>query len=122
VGRLRVLLVDDEPTILRAYKRALGGHDVALASDGTEALAAIHQRSDFDLVLCDITMPAMNGMQLFEHVRRESPALAARFVFATAGSTQRYVEDFLATVPNRVLEKPFEMRILRDLIAALQAG
>jgi CheY-like chemotaxis protein len=121
MGRLRVLLIDDEPTILRAYKRAFSAcHDVVFASDGREALETIRERSEFDLVVCDITMPVMNGLLLFERVRSECPRLAERFVFATAGSPQRHVEDFLATVPNRVLEKPFEMRLLRELVAGLQ--
>jgi CheY-like chemotaxis protein len=121
MGCLRVLLVDDEPTILRAYKRALAGHDVAMAADGLEALATIRGRSDFDLILCDITMPEMNGVQLYEQVRRECPWLAEKFVFATAGSTQGHVDQFLATVTNHVLEKPFEIRALRDLVEALQS-
>jgi CheY-like chemotaxis protein len=64
-------------------------------------------------------MPTMSGMQLFEHVRENEPALAARFVFATRGATQKSVEQFLASIPNLVLEKPFEMRVLRELVADL---
>lgn len=120
MARLRVLLVDDEPNILRAYKRTLGAHDIEMACDGAVALAAIRASDDFDLVVCDITMPEMNGMQLFEHVRSERPLLAERFVFATAGSTQVHIEEFLARVPNRVLEKPFELRVLRELVCELQ--
>jgi CheY-like chemotaxis protein len=119
---LRVLLVDDEPHILRAYRRALRGHDIAVANDGAEALALIRASGGFDLVVCDVTMPAMNGVQLFERVRSECPALAARFVFATAGSTHGDAERFLASLPNRVLEKPFEVRVLRELVAALQVA
>jgi CheY-like chemotaxis protein len=120
-ARLRILLVDDEPNILRAYKRTLRGeHDLIFAADGAEALTAITAQADFDLVLCDVSMPTMSGMQLFEHVRKHVPALAERFVFATGGATQKSVEEFLAAIPNLVLEKPFEMRVLRQLVADLQ--
>lgn len=120
-ARLRVLLVDDEPNILRAYKRTLGNdHDLVTAAHGEEALAAITACGDFDLVLCDVSMPTMSGIQLFEHVRSLAPALAERFVFATGGATQKSVEHFLASIPNLVLEKPFDMRILRQLVADLQ--
>jgi CheY-like chemotaxis protein len=122
MARLRVLLVDDEPAILRAYQRVLRGHDVALANDGAEALAAIRAHETFDLVVCDITMPEMNGVQLFERVCSERPALACRFVFATAGSTHDHIERFLANVPNRVIEKPFELRVLRELIDTLASA
>ena len=64
-------------------------------------------------------MPTMSGMQLFEKVRESAPSLAERFVFATGGATQKSVEQFLASIPNLVLEKPFEMRVLRDLVADL---
>jgi signal transduction histidine kinase len=119
-ARLRILMIDDEPNILKSYKRALGAsHDLVFASHGQEALEAICTNGDFDLVVCDVSMPTMSGMQLFEHVRENEPALAARFVFATGGATQKSVEQFLASIPNLVLEKPFEMRVLRELVADL---
>jgi len=120
-ARLRILLIDDEPNILKAYKRAIGnGHDLVFAAHGEEALIAIASHGDFDLVICDVSMPTMSGMQLFEIVRDKTPALASRFVFATGGATQKSVEQFLAAIPNLVLEKPFEMKVLRELIADLQ--
>lgn len=119
--RLRLLFVDDEANILRSYKRAFGKlHDVVTVTSGKEALAAIEERPDFDLVICDLSMPAMSGMQLFQIVKECYPALADRFVFATGGSSQRELEDFLRSIPNRVLEKPFDLGVLRALLAELQ--
>ena len=119
-ARLRILLIDDEPNILKSYKRAIGAaHDLVFAHHGEEALDAIRTHGDFDLVVCDVSMPTMSGMQLFETVREKVPHLAARFVFATGGATQKSVEHFLASIPNLVLEKPFEMRVLRELVADL---
>ncbi len=120
-ARLRILLVDDEPYILRAYKRTLRDeHDLVFAANGDEALGAIATHGDFDLVVCDVSMPTMSGMQLFEQVREHKPALAERFVFATGGATQKSVEEFLGSIPNLVLEKPFDMRVLRQLVADRQ--
>jgi CheY-like chemotaxis protein len=65
-------------------------------------------------------MPAMSGMQFYHHVRDRYPMLISRIVFATGGATQRDIEEFLASISNRVLEKPFEMSVLRELIADLQ--
>jgi CheY-like chemotaxis protein len=119
--RLRLLFVDDEANILRSYKRAFGKqHDVSTVLNGHEALAAIGQSPDFDLVICDLSMPAMSGMQLFQIVKQQHPALCDRFVFATGGSSQRELDEFLRSVPNRVLEKPFDLCVLRALIAELQ--
>lgn len=118
--RLRILLIDDEPNILKAYRRVLREHDLVFAAHGEEALARIAEYGDFELVLCDVSMPTMSGMELFERVRELSPALAERFVFATGGATQKSVEQFLASIPNVVLEKPFDMKILKKLIAERQ--
>jgi CheY-like chemotaxis protein len=114
------LFVDDEPNILRSYKRAFSDHDIVLAEDGEHALAALRENSDFDLILCDLSMPTMSGMRLYEEIRKLDEALLPRIVFATGGSTQRDIEAFLASVTNLVLEKPFEMRVLRKLVADLQ--
>jgi signal transduction histidine kinase/DNA-binding response OmpR family regulator len=118
---LRLLFVDDEASILRSYRRAFGkDHDVVVVAGGHEALIAIAERADFDLVICDLSMPAMSGMQLYSIVRERYPQLIERFIFATGGATQRELEDFLGTVPNRVLEKPFDLSVLRDIIAQVQ--
>jgi len=120
-ARLRLLFVDDEANILRAYRRAFGkDHEVVLAESGKDALAACDQRADFDLVVCDLSMPTMSGMQLYQVLRERHPRLAERVVFATGGASQRELEEFLRTVQNRVLEKPFDMAVLRELIAELQ--
>jgi signal transduction histidine kinase len=119
-ARLRLLFVDDEPNILRSYKRAFSDHDIVLAEDGEHALAALRENDDFDLILCDLSMPTMSGMRLYEEIRKLNERLLPRIVFATGGSTQRDIEAFLASVTNLVLEKPFEMRVLRKLVADLQ--
>lgn len=120
-ARLRLLFVDDEPSILRSYRRAFGKqHDVIAVTSGREALAEIAERPDFDLIICDLSMPMMSGMQLYYHVRERNPALVDRFVFATGGATQKDLEEFLRSVTNRVLEKPFDLAVLRGLIGDIR--
>lgn len=119
--RMRLLFIDDEANILRSYKRAFGrDHEVTTVTSGNEALSVIGQSSELDLIVCDLSMPLMSGMQLYQIVRERHPPLAERFVFATGGATQRELEEFLRSVTNRVLEKPFDMAVLRELIADLQ--
>jgi hypothetical protein len=62
----------------------------------------------------------MSGMQLYYHVRERNPALVDRFVFATGGATQKDLEEFLRSVTNRVLEKPFDLAVLRGLIGDIR--
>jgi signal transduction histidine kinase/DNA-binding response OmpR family regulator len=118
---VRLLFVDDEASILRSYKRAFGRHhDVVTVTSGKDALAALAERADFDLVICDLSMPTMSGMQFYGIVRERHPELIDRFIFATGGATQRELEEFLRSVSNRVLEKPFDLSVLRDIIRNLQ--
>lgn len=120
IARLRLLFVDDEPNILRSYKRAFSQHEIVLAEDGQHALDALRENGDFDLIVCDLSMPTMSGMRLYDEIRKLDATLLPKIVFATGGSTQRDIETFLTSVTNLVLEKPFDMRVLRKLVADLQ--
>ena len=64
--RRRVLAVDDEALLLKAYRRMLSDvHEVVTALGGRDALLILEKRSDFDVILCDLQMPEMSGMELF---------------------------------------------------------
>ena len=82
----RVLIVDDEERIGRMLERNLAGHHVQRTTRGLEALEWIRKGEDFDIVLCDIMMPELNGMDLLHRVREEAPDLESRFVFMTGGA------------------------------------
>ena len=107
--RRRVLVVDDEPQLVTAIERMLSRHDVASTSSAAEALEHLSRGPSFDIVLCDLMMAGMTGMQLYEELRRVRPEMAARVVFMTGGAFTREAREFLAHVPNRCLEKPFTM-------------
>jgi PAS domain S-box-containing protein len=118
-SRLNVLVVDDERPLAAMLGRLLAPrHDVTVAHSGHEALAHLDSGASFDAVLCDLLMPEMTGMELYERVRRSQAELASRFVFMTGAATAARVSDFVASVRNRVLEKPFE---IADVLAALGA-
>jgi PAS domain S-box-containing protein len=123
VRRGRVLLVDDEPNVALSLARMMADeHDVAISGSGQEALAAIDANPTYDLVLCDIMMPNMNGMELFETVRAKHPELAQRFVFMTGGVTNERTQAFLEEVTNERLEKPFPLGKLLSLVRRAVAG
>jgi two-component system NtrC family sensor kinase len=116
---LRLLFVDDEPNIRRGYQRAFAKHhEVMLASDGLEALAVLGAGDDYDVVICDLTMPNMTGMELFERIQVLHPQLVDRVIFVTGGAPTAEAQQFLATTTCPVLAKPFERQELVALIDA----
>lgn len=114
--RRRVLVIDDEVLVAGALKRALEHHDVTVAKCGADALEVIATAEPFDVVLCDVMMPGMSGPRVYELVVASRPELRSRFVFITGGVLVDTTRRFLASVPNRVVYKPFEVTALRDLV------
>jgi PAS domain S-box-containing protein len=123
--RGRVLVVDDESVVAHTLKVLLQGeHDLVVAQSGAEALELLQQESDapaYDAILCDLMMPGMTGMELFEVLRREYPTLAKRVVFMTGGVSMLRVSEFLESVPNAKFEKPFDVAELRRTLHGLVA-
>jgi len=106
----RVLIVDDEPLITRALELVLSErHEVVVVDTGRAALDRLTRDRSFDLVLCDITMPDIDGIELFEQTRRLDQQLAERFVFMTGGASTPRARAFLAQCGNRRLDKPFDV-------------
>jgi signal transduction histidine kinase/CheY-like chemotaxis protein len=114
----RVLVVDDEAAVGRAVRRLLRGHQVDVVADGTHALGMLAAGRTYDVILCDLLMPEFDGAQLYEATRRVAPESAGRFVFLTGGAFTPRAREFLASVPNPCLAKPFDVRVLRELVDA----
>jgi DNA-binding NtrC family response regulator len=112
-----VLLVDDELGIVRSLQMLLSDefHVVATSSPG-QAWAWLTRGQWYDVILCDVVMPAMNGVELHERVHAVHPELAARFVFVTGGVRDALTQRRLEALPNLVLEKPMDFGALRELI------
>jgi CheY-like chemotaxis protein len=124
--RARVLVVDDEPAIAHTLRELLAPqHLVVSATSGREALATL-AREDFDVVFCDLMMPGMNGTELYHRLKAERPGAEERIVFMTGGAFTASAADFLASVPNRRLEKPFSLglieQIVREMATRLRAA
>jgi CheY-like chemotaxis protein len=118
--RARVLVVDDEPLIGRALQRILSPpHDVRVRASAREALETLTSDDAWDLVLCDLMMPEMTGMDLHQRLQAAAPHLAARFVFLTGGAFTADARAFLDRVRNPMVEKPFDPASLRELVNRL---
>jgi signal transduction histidine kinase/CheY-like chemotaxis protein len=105
--RAAVLVVDDDARLLRVYPRILHERfEVLVASDGQEAIDLLASGSQVDVVLTDMAMPELDGMQLYEWLSVERPELARHTLFVTASVGDARFGEFLARAGDRVLEKP----------------
>jgi signal transduction histidine kinase len=115
--RGKVLVIDDEPMIAKAFRRALQQeHDVDAAAGAGDARHRIISGERYDVILCDVMMPQMTGMDLHAELLQVAPDQAARMVFMTGGAFTMSARAFLDKIPNQRLEKPFETQYLRALI------
>ena len=114
-GRLSILVVDDEPVIARLIQKALVDHDVTTASDGREAVALMGENA-YDVILCDLIMPEMTGMDVYRAALQRATPMHDRIVFMTGGAFTQRARDFLESVPNLRIEKPFELGHLERTI------
>ena len=118
---LRVLVIDDEALVARSLRRALRGHDVTIAGGGQRAIEIFAGGQTFDVVLCDLMMPDLSGMELFDRVQKEHPTMARRFVFMTGGAFTARARAFLERVPNHRIDKPFEVALVREIVREVGA-
>jgi PAS domain S-box-containing protein len=114
----RILVVDDEALLCRMVQRMLQDRfEVTQALDARAALAQIEADPGlYDLVLCDLMMPDMTGMDLYEAVATRHPALARRFVFMTGGAFTARASAFVASMSVPLLEKPFDALTLARVL------
>jgi PAS domain S-box-containing protein len=119
-ARARVLVVDDEPAVAGIVAHALDAHAVTVASSGSAALALCRER-EFDVILCDVTMPGGDGIEFWEGLRADGRGFEARVGFMTGGTFTQRAREFLARVPNRCLEKPFTICALEAMVDAMLA-
>jgi CheY-like chemotaxis protein len=116
IPKPKALLIDDEPAISGLMQRSLRKTwDVTIASSAASALDLIKVQP-FDVVVCDLMMPEMTGMEFAERLAELNPSLRARTLFLTGGAATVEAETFLARADVRHLTKPLRMA---DLDTAL---
>ncbi len=115
--RGRLLVIDDEPTVGRVIERALSvEHDVTVSGGAHEALKLLTAGEHFDLILCDLMMPQMTGMELHAELSATAPEIVERMVFLTGGAFTPGARSFMDTVANQHIDKPFDTKHLRALV------
>ena len=119
---LKALVIEDEPALGAAVAEALSdaGFTVDRASDGEEGLTRVTQ-GPYDLIVCDLKMPRIDGMQFYRAMAAATPALARRVIFVTGAVAGTDAERFLEETGCRWLAKPFRLgdllRAARDALA-----
>jgi signal transduction histidine kinase len=117
-----VLVVEDEPALAAAVAEGLtdAGFTVDRAGDGEEGLARVRDR-DYDLIVCDLKMPRVDGMQFYRAIATTRPSLSQRVIFVTGDVAGTDAERFLEDTGCRWLAKPFRLgdllRVAREVIA-----
>ncbi|HEX4341552.1 MAG TPA: ATP-binding protein [Polyangiaceae bacterium] len=113
----RVLVIDDDVMVGATVERLLSAeHDVEFCSSATDALKVIAAGNRFDVILCDVLMPVLTGVDFYEELARVDHAQLERVVFLTDSAFKVPTRDFLASLPNAQLEKPFDARQLRAVV------
>jgi CheY-like chemotaxis protein len=119
----RVLVVEDDYLLADMLNEVLT-HDnctTEVAANGMEALEKL-RGGDFDVVVCDLMMPRLDGEALYNEVARQYPYLANRFLFMTGQASRRGgFSDFIYRTGNTLLEKPFELDQFREALREVLA-
>lgn len=120
-SQLQILIVDDIQNILNTFRRLLEEDQiVTLALGGREALSILEERgSSFDLIITDINMPDISGIDLYRYIKRNHPKLASQMIFITGSLSSKKINDFFGDKKNPCLEKPFTPEALNEAIASV---
>jgi len=118
------LFVDDDMAILSGYRRAFSSDELVpeFLTSAEQALRRLASPSTPDVVVTDLVLPGMNGIELYRRALELDPTWRHRFVFVTGAPTLGYVAEFLREVGGRALAKPVDTRRLRDAIRYSATG
>jgi putative two-component system response regulator len=122
----RALVIDDEPTIRSALARYLRrrGWDADEAEDGRVALTKLGRAAPqgYQAVVSDLRMPYCSGVELHDWLAEHRPDLFARLIITTGDLASPTWQSFVARTPRPLIEKPFELAVLAQLIEAVARG
>ncbi len=114
--RARVLVVDDDVMMAKTIGRVLRDHQTTFVMNGREALDLLLAGTVFDVILCDLVMPVMSGMELHAQLAERLPEALETMIFVTGGAFTVATQAFLDRVPNECIAKPFDQRGLRAAV------
>lgn len=113
----KILVVDDDSSVLQMLTRALTAYDLMVARDGAEALLLAGLQPNLDLLITDYLMPEMTGDELIARMREQRPHLKALVITGHSDLLDREAPDWWRTEAH--LAKPFRIQALRDAVESL---
>lgn len=113
----KILVVDDQPMLAKAIRRMLAGHDVTVAGSARDALTQLEAGERYDVIISDLMMPGMSGMELHAAISTLAPDQVTRMVFMTGGAFTPQARTFFDEIGCPTLEKPFDRA---GLLAVIQ--
>jgi CheY-like chemotaxis protein len=116
----RILVVDDEDAIRMLISRTLSSsrHTIDTTGDPEEVLQKLSS-AEYDIVIMDIRMPGMNGMELYKSLKEKSPQLTAKFLFITGDTSDPNTTAFFNRNGLSYVAKPFERQELKEKVREL---
>lgn len=119
---LRVLVIDDEEPLLRLYRRFLRGFDVVTARGGQAAIEQLSSDARFDVIMCDLMMPGVDGQAVHAYVTGAAPHLAGRMIFCSGGAATEQAQEFVRELDTVILTKPVGLKPLREAIETVASA
>lgn len=115
---MRILVVDDHAELLAEIEQHLvnSGHQVNTAGSAEEAIQIVESNGEYDVVVTDISMPGMNGIEMWDHVGSRLPETKVIFISSTNNS---FLHRYL---PGAFMPKPFRLEDLHDCILQLRTA
>lgn len=117
--RARILIIDDEHMLLDSLDRMLRhAHEVIVANGGVAGITKLEESPEFDVLICDLMMPDVDGIAFYDVVRQRWPELLQRIVFCSGGAFTDSAKDFIGMIRDNhiFIEKPIKRGILLDAV------
>jgi two-component system, cell cycle sensor histidine kinase and response regulator CckA len=112
-----ILVVDDEPAVGSVLARIFRDHEVTVVTAARKALGLIEGGKTFDVILSDLMMPEMSGIEFYDELAERFPEAARRVIFMSGGAYTARANAFLDRVTNARIDKPFAPSAVRDLVS-----
>lgn len=112
-----LMVIDDEEPILTSLTAALARYRVSTFQSPEAAIERLQEGHDFDLILCDLVMPEMSGIDIYQWMLRNRRELVPRMMFMTGGAFTQEMREFVSGVRNVIMHKPFDNKTLRWMVA-----